>query len=1426
MKINKLLPVLAVSFTLQLSIHAQSNSYQLRNGDFEAPFVPAPGASATGTEPPYWHSFGSLTGSMASTARSGAQISQSTDTRNSIGFSCKVNARTILGIATANGNMTTGRVNAGSITASNVANHNFTDPNDNNFNEPWTSTPDSIRFWAKYTPNSATQYARMSAYIHDNYKFTDPLGGDANSPNYIVGSAEFEWQRGDQDWHQYTVPFDYASYAHLGNSPKYILITFTTNKTPGSGNQNDALYIDDIEFIYSAWLTDLKINGTSLNGFEKELLEYAGPSLTGSAPYQFPYDPNIDKFSWESEVSDIIKVTVSNVNGGGGDADGGYTSILVTASDSVDASTVTTKEYRIYYYSDRSADNTIAGGLGYAMHIDSATIPVQGFSPSVLDYFITFTDPEEVRIPVIKEEDIILSDTNAEIYRVVQPTSVNSTGSVTVRAENLSFKSYNLHFSKEVSSNSRLSSIKIGGMDIAGFDPDTLIYYQDVISCVAADNNIPTVTYNSSSPWAEIIYTQATTVTKTATIAVTAEDNTTQTIYTIFFDFKNNNTVLSGYRVASTNRNNSFNSTNNYTDVYAASLSSAPALSISTTSGQQGCAAQRVVFPPAVFFPDTNYIKVTAQDGITTQTYKSVLKNTNCYLKQTTGNNVGLKYRYNGVVRNITVPSSTNNNNVTINVTIPAVGPNVPCELIDADPQAPVVDTIIYTQPTARTGNSGKVQVIANDGTTNKTYIINFTSTVSTDASLKSIAYNADTLRNISPTGQNNHINTIVLPSSTVSAPKITAIPNFEWLPVQNITITQATTLSDTIIIDVTAENGTTKNTYKFAFNLINDNDNAYLKSIKYDSTNMQFFNPDIYNYTINIPYTTAVPPVISAVPMVANASVFYTQPAMPPYQGKVLVVSENWQKMKVYTVNFIPTMSADATLADIKIDSVSLPNFNPQGLTYMAELPYTQLVLPVVTATPTSAYATITSISQTTFNGRVTINVRAESGATNSYTIDISRAKSPIYGIDTIKYQRNNQSYAYKVNHSGTSIIVEMQPETEGDPSISEIILSDSRADYRIYEYPNANNNFTGTVTVFAENGSQITYFIKFEETKSASILLTNIFYDGVPIPNFDPDTLNYTIFLPYNTPQIPIVSAELNWKYTDLVIDQPMEIFGTSQIYVTSEDGLNSITYTVSFEEALSVNAKLDMIKLDGYNLNLFNPNVYQYEEILPRGTTSTPEIEAIAQDTLANVSIAQLDSEIPSTAVITVTAQDRITVETYYIHFKFEPNMNAWLSSIKVDGNSVDNFTPETMRYDVSLPADYFGTPIVTAVAQDTNAAIVMDYFSQVHNEVRIRVTAENQITIRNYTVAFYKNLHVNESTIDEISIYPNPTDGQLRITNYELRDVDYTIYSIMGQTVLQGKLQESAIINVESLASGMYYLKIGNKTVKFVREFSHQ
>ena len=78
-------------------------------------------------------------------------------------------------------------------------------------------------------------------------------------------------------------------------------------------------------------------------------------------------------------------------------------------------------------------------------------------------------------------------------------------------------------------------------------------------------------------------------------------------------------------------------------------------------------------------------------------------------------------------------------------------------------------------------------------------------------------------------------------------------------------------------------------------------------------------------------------------------------------------------------------------------------------------------------------------------------------------------------------------------------------------------------------------------------------------------------------------------------------------------------------------------------------------------------------------------------------------------------------------------------------------------------------------------------------------------------------------INEVIAQKLVFYPNPVKDELIIKNEELRMGDYSIFNVSGQVLMQGALStETTNINVKELPSGMYFIKVGNKTGKFVKE----
>ncbi|MDR0206124.1 MAG: C25 family cysteine peptidase [Bacteroidales bacterium] len=70
-------------------------------------------------------------------------------------------------------------------------------------------------------------------------------------------------------------------------------------------------------------------------------------------------------------------------------------------------------------------------------------------------------------------------------------------------------------------------------------------------------------------------------------------------------------------------------------------------------------------------------------------------------------------------------------------------------------------------------------------------------------------------------------------------------------------------------------------------------------------------------------------------------------------------------------------------------------------------------------------------------------------------------------------------------------------------------------------------------------------------------------------------------------------------------------------------------------------------------------------------------------------------------------------------------------------------------------------------------------------------------------------------IKENQTSSINLYPNPTSGEITITNYESRITNIEIYDIYGRIVFSNHLiasPTSHLVNVSHLQSGIYFVKI--------------
>jgi hypothetical protein len=251
---------------------AIGSGYQLPNQSFEAWHT----SSGNYVEPNGWHSFESATGGFAGSA--GHHIMKSDDAHSGDASACII-ATSLFGII-ANGTMTTGRLNAGSMSATSTDNNAYLDTskkdvdgNGDPFYIPLYSRPDSVAVWVKFKQGKATPshpYATISAAITDGTYYQDPE--DKTYSNVVAKAKNNKIATTGGKWVRISAPFVYTKNTV---EPQAILITISTNADAGEGSANDEVLVDDIELVYNAKVTSLKIKGQDVAGFSPDKNEYA-----------------------------------------------------------------------------------------------------------------------------------------------------------------------------------------------------------------------------------------------------------------------------------------------------------------------------------------------------------------------------------------------------------------------------------------------------------------------------------------------------------------------------------------------------------------------------------------------------------------------------------------------------------------------------------------------------------------------------------------------------------------------------------------------------------------------------------------------------------------------------------------------------------------------------------------------------------------------------------------------------------------------------------------------------------------------------------------------------------------------------------------------------------------------------------------------
>lgn len=309
---------------------------QLPNAGFEN-FHEASYSSAKSQEPNGWHSFMSSTGSLAGSVSAAVHTYASSEVRENAAegnkqcvkiISTPVKVGSIVA-ASANGTITTGRLKAGSMTASSKDNccsfldfsSTDVDANSDPFYAVLNNKPDAMKVWVKFKAGDGNKNpkATISALLTNGNMVQDPED-DKYAANIIARANNSSIESKDE-WQEITIPFTYDNAEEM---PKAALVTMSTCAVPSGGSKSetnpDVLYVDDVEMVYNADVKKVTMDGEDItNKFDE-----AGELEIES------YNKNLDINNFQLEAIGAGAYVTKKITT---DDFGTYVSLTVTSND-------------------------------------------------------------------------------------------------------------------------------------------------------------------------------------------------------------------------------------------------------------------------------------------------------------------------------------------------------------------------------------------------------------------------------------------------------------------------------------------------------------------------------------------------------------------------------------------------------------------------------------------------------------------------------------------------------------------------------------------------------------------------------------------------------------------------------------------------------------------------------------------------------------------------------------------------------------------------------------------------------------------------------------------------------------------------------------------------------------------------------------
>lgn len=812
---------------------------------------------------------------------------------------------------------------------------------------------------------------------------------------------------------------------------------------------------------------------------------------------------------------------------------------------------------------------------------------------------------------------------------------------------------------------------------------------------------------------------------------------------------------------------------------------------------------------------NTLYITVTAEDGATKEYTVTITKkaSSNADLKllelSENGNSIAITPNFDPSVLKYTVNLAAGISEIVIN--FETLDPNAIVSNISDG------DTIFIDEPVKLID----VVVLAEDGSTSKTYSIEVTKPSSNNSLLASIII-ASSSGNIA-LAPNFDPNTLEYTASVNK--NVTDIEVIASAEDNNATVTGdigniVLSSGDNILtITVTAEDGVTTKDYKV--NVTRPvSDIATLSDLKILDENdneipfSPVFNANVTQYLVSVEYNISK---IKINPVVTTSGATVAGDGEHDLKTgtntiTVTVTAEDGVATKNYTVVVERSRSNNDLLGTLEILNGSTPialneTFDPNVFNYSATVDNSVIEVDVrATAQDSNATLTGDTGKNTLTIGDNTINIKvvAENGIDESvYKIVIHKKTSADATLKSLAVQVNGVSQPL---NPGFDPSVDSYTVTV-PKNIDAVFITASTTDPSSFFSGDAGdqslnlgaNTFVITVTAPDRvTTKEYTVTVNREASKDASLNSLKVLIDGTEqtlVPGFAPGTYAYTLTVLTSNTSVTIeaVASDSFANVTGDIGSKDIPAGTTTfTITVTAEDGVTTQNYTIDITRAASTDSTLASLTITDSTSSVvyttdppFSSSETQYVLDVPTSCDNV-NISALANSTFAkvtgntgnNISIAFGENKFK----VQVTAEDGSST-VYNINIrKFAPD-NADLTNLEISSGGTNlplkpNFNKDITEYTLTVPynTDIINITPTPADASSTVAGGGSKNLIVGDNTFEITVTAPRGL-IKKYKVIITR-AQSNDATLSALTVDINGANTPLDpvfssvVTNYNL------------------------------------------------------